>query len=286
MKNILCPVDFNEHSWNAVLYGAELARILNANLILFHSYHYEKINVGDNFTTYTSVIPGFSYNESKDKAEAYLQKLKNDFPELHSRFSYLLKSGFVYDEILSAIKETNASMVVMSTEGAHGFAGVFLGSLTSDLIESVKIPLLAIPAGHPYKPWKYIVYASDLEEEDTSLIEFTIHIAKPHNAHIALLHVADYPDTEKKRELTYQLEHTIYLQQYKNYSLHVIRDTDVVRGVQQYADIADADLIIMAMHKRNFLEKIFTQSYTKELAKHTHIPLLALHKDEIIPFNN
>ena len=38
MKTILLPVDFSPASRNASLYAAELARLLNARLLLFHAY--------------------------------------------------------------------------------------------------------------------------------------------------------------------------------------------------------------------------------------------------------
>ena len=57
----------------------------------------------------------------------------------------LLKSGNVIDGILEAAKETNADLIVMSTDGRNGFLDALRGSHSERVLRHAPCPLLAIP---------------------------------------------------------------------------------------------------------------------------------------------
>lgn len=69
-------------------------------------------------------------------------------PELAGwRWEKLTKSGDVIDVIDRTARETNADLVVMSTEGRNGFLDALRGSQSERVLGKSRCPVLAIPAG-------------------------------------------------------------------------------------------------------------------------------------------
>ena len=71
MKTIVSPTDFSPAATNALHYGLEMAKTINASLLLFHAYQ-----VPVSFTDTPLVL--VSVEELKQSAEAQLEKLKKE----------------------------------------------------------------------------------------------------------------------------------------------------------------------------------------------------------------
>ncbi|MFM9952206.1 MAG: universal stress protein [Saprospiraceae bacterium] len=50
--------------------------------------------------------------------------------------------------------------------------------------------------------------------------------------------------------------------------------------MNQYAEMEKIDLIVMATRHRSFWEQLFHKSQTKQMALHTHLPMLVLHQGD------
>ena len=59
----------------------------------------------------------------------------------------LTKSGEVVDVIDQTARETEADLIVMSTEGRNGFLDALRGSHSERVLRKARCPILAIPAG-------------------------------------------------------------------------------------------------------------------------------------------
>jgi nucleotide-binding universal stress UspA family protein len=49
-------------------------------------------------------------------------------------------------------------------------------------------------------------------------------------------------------------------------------------AVNQFVEDKEIDLIITVPKKHSFLSNIFRSSYTKKLAYHSHVPIIAVHE--------
>lgn len=114
MQTLLVPVDFSPASTNAATYAANLAKVLNAKLILFHAYM---------LPTPVSEVPYVmvTAEEMQKENEELISKLADS---LHLQFGvevqWLVRIGIASDEIKSLIKETDIDLVVMGMKGAGG----------------------------------------------------------------------------------------------------------------------------------------------------------------------
>jgi len=91
---------------------------------------------------------------------------EGDMPDLHYsdmpgwQWEKVIKQGDVVDAICGIAEEIKADLIVMTTEGRHGFLDALRGSHSERVLHKTPCPLLTIPAGG--------FIASVLEEESES----------------------------------------------------------------------------------------------------------------------
>jgi len=67
-------------------------------------------------------------------------------PDQEHRIRRHARKGDVTDEILAAAREVGAELIVMATEGRHGFLDAVRGSTTERVLREAGCPVLAVPA--------------------------------------------------------------------------------------------------------------------------------------------
>lgn len=63
------------------------------------------------------------------------------------RWEYIVRRGDPVEEIVRAAEERAAGLIVMTTEGRHGFLDAFRGSTTERVLQRAACPVLAVPVG-------------------------------------------------------------------------------------------------------------------------------------------
>lgn len=118
LGTVLIPVDRQPHAQVAVQAAVELAELLGRTQVAFTLLH-----VGP----------------------------EHALPHLHTparegwTWRRVARDGRPVDEILSAAEQADADLVVMATEGRHGFLDTLRGSVTERVLHGVRCPLLAVP---------------------------------------------------------------------------------------------------------------------------------------------
>jgi nucleotide-binding universal stress UspA family protein len=119
LRRILVPITAQPEPQLAVDAAARLAHTLGVAVVEFTLVH-----VGDETSVpqiRTPALPGWSWR-------------------------YDVRKGDVAGEILAAIAERSADLVVMTTDGEHGFLDALRGNVTERILNESRCPLLAIPA--------------------------------------------------------------------------------------------------------------------------------------------
>ena len=65
------------------------------------------------------------------------------------------REGNVEEQILQAAEEYNARLIVMSTQGHHGFLDALRGSTTERIVRHAKCPVLAVPVHRSEEPSRH-----------------------------------------------------------------------------------------------------------------------------------
>lgn len=277
MKTILVPTDFSKVSNNAVDYAAEVALLTNAKMILFNTYHIPAMVT----EAAIAVIPDLDELErismlalkdiEKRLALSYGKKLQ---------IECVSKCGFASDEINSYANEVNANMIVMGIHGAGYLAEKIIGSVTTELMQSSKCPVLAINEHVRYKVVKKIALAYDYNVTETDkTLESIKEIARLFKAHVYVLNIEQELQTLAS-SAGQVVSGFIKLQNSLSnidHSFHFVTTEKVVDGINEFVEMTDVDMVIMIPKKHSILKNVFNEPNTKQMAFHSKVPLLALH---------
>lgn len=280
MKNILFPTDFSQNAENALNYAIEIARKVRGNLILFHAYSVQLIDPNMPAEIYLS-----AYQEEEKSAKESLEDLSRRISEMNKdnagnnlfTTDAIVTQGLVVDEVLSVVDDFKIDLVVMGTHGASGITELILGSNAASIIEKSPAPVLAIPQKAVYKDIINLVYAYDDIQSGLPSFQKLLEFANVYGSEITLLHIIESnrntEDLNKK-----EFEKIKESSNYDKIRLELVKEENVLEGINDYINSHDVDVLAMAIRKRSLLDKIFNRSLTKKMAYHTRIPLLALHK--------
>jgi len=142
-KHILVATDFGESSEQAVLLAVDLAQQFGAALTLIHVYE-----VPD-YVYFNGSLPAVTQWIAPIRAaattqlEETLKKVRGRIPAATS----LLRQGRPADEIVKAIGETHADIVVVGTHGRRGLNHVLLGSVAERVVRTAPAPVLTVRKG-------------------------------------------------------------------------------------------------------------------------------------------
>ncbi|MBS1551671.1 MAG: universal stress protein [Bacteroidetes bacterium] len=280
MKNILFPTDFSPNAENALNYAIEIARKVKGNLILFHAYSVQLIDPNMPAEIYLS-----AYQEEEKSAKESLEDLSRRITDMNKDNSgnnlfttdAIVTQGLVVDEVLSVIDDFKIDIVVMGTHGASGITELILGSNAASIIESSPAPVLAIPQNAVYKEMLNLVYAYDDIKSGLPSFHRLIEFANIYGSEITLLHIIESNKNTEEMNKN-EFEKIKGSSNYDKIRLELVKEENVLEGINDYVNSHDVDVLAMAIRKRSLLDKIFNRSLTKKMAYHTKIPLLALHK--------
>lgn len=269
MQTLLVPVDFSPASRNALAYAAELARTLEAKLVLFHAYM---------LPTPVSEVPYImvTADEMQKENEVMIAKDAAFVKEAYGLdCQTVVRLGIASDETKVLQQEIQADLVVMGMKGAGGLEKI-IGSTTTNVIRKLKVPVLIIPHDAAFAAPRSIVYSSDFSySKSFHLFDSLLRIARYfqsviHILHIHLHHTGDHGDREMGKKDIENLFNGI------THDYVDVESVSVTQGVNDYLAKNPAQMLVMVAHKHSFFERIFSKNHTAAMAYETHIPLLVL----------
>lgn len=135
-NRILCPVDFDDNSMQALDTAANLARENNGTVFVLHVVPLIVAPTG--MPVYVDL-----YKDQEETAKTKLLEIA------HKRLSglkyeLLIHTGEPAGTILNAEKRINADVVVMATHGRRGFKRFFLGSIAELVLRESTCPVLTV----------------------------------------------------------------------------------------------------------------------------------------------
>ncbi len=274
MKTILFPTDFSNNADHALNYAIKLCHFLEAELVILHScrmnsFTYQLLNDEQNDLTIV--------DQATKDLQAYCKKHSKEISSL--KVTEVVEYGLAADVIINYAKNNNVFLIVMGTKGARGIEEILIGSNTSAVIQKATRPILAIPVETKIKDIEKIAFATDFRENDIDAIQTLSGIASLFNAEIIMTHITDFlvPINYEKALMDVFEDDIRSKVSYKNISFRVIKGNDQVKALNHFIEENNIDLIAVSTRKKNIITRLFDKSFTKKIAAHTTIPLLAFH---------
>jgi nucleotide-binding universal stress UspA family protein len=268
MKTIIAPVDFSDASTNALSFAAELSKRASAHLIMVNMYEKREDD-----------------EEAKDKLKIVESDLKKAFGSKLACESSAMHGSFV-TELKEIIDRKKPDLIVMGTKGASGLKKILIGSNTVNVIKNTKVPVLVIPEVARFESFdkkgkNRVILATDLDAVDNEeslellkeiallIIEPKVRVlsVRPKNTNIDYL-----KDMERKALLS------VFNPEIESERITVF-SSNVMSGINFYLNKHE-DTGLLAMIARDS-GQLIQKHYTREMASHTHLPLLVLHDARI-----
>jgi nucleotide-binding universal stress UspA family protein len=272
IKHIIVPVDFSENSEKAALYAYALAEKFNATIVLLNAIFIPPASPD---------APAYILQEeaevlrtaNSDKLKAMAEKYATQFSSVKSK-THISISTVAY-ACKEAAENHTGSMIIMGTQGASGIKKVLLGSNTADVAENAQVPVLAIPSSANAVLPLRIMIASDYFDQDIAVAEEIIDFAKKFDAIVYFVHITEGDDFEK--EILEMFEKKIREKNnYQGLHFDLANGVNILEGIESYAQKNNIDLVVSIKRKRNFFEKFFSKSITRQMLFHTNIPVFSI----------
>ncbi|HTW88175.1 MAG TPA: universal stress protein [Candidatus Binataceae bacterium] len=136
-KTILCPIDLGPNTDATLETAQRLAEESGAKLILFHVVPLPVEMVGQPLL----VEPlSFAQDEARTRIELLAKRLG-----LKVAYEVVVVIGDPAREIVRAVGEHEADLVVMATHGRTGLSHLFLGSVAARVVRDSSVPVLTVP---------------------------------------------------------------------------------------------------------------------------------------------
>ena len=167
----------------------------------------------------------------------------------------------------------------MGITGATRLAQIFIGSNTLSMVNKNVCPVMIVPPDAEFTGIKNVAFTSDFKDVENTTPAAALHavldIFKPfvHVVNVDSEHYVEVSE-EYKRERA-KLENI--LQGYET-EYYFIRQFDFIEAINQFVMDYKIDMIFTVPKKHSFLGGLFKSSYTKKLAYHSHVPLVAVHE--------
>lgn len=277
MKKILCLTDFSDNAYNAILYANELAKQFSSTLILMHTYELDIDTKDNNFTLPTLI--SHSDTESRNILSKICMDLKREDKYGKTSYEYIIREGGISKNLNKIIVEQKIDLVIFSVEGSLNKEDNFYGNIVSELVQSTKCPVMAIPTGVKYKKIENCIYAFDIENEDT-FEEDIITISKLLDTHITIL---SYIKTEDEKEIEKIYTKFNLLKQEADFSkiqLEIKSTENTFTALKEFCEDRKAELLVLENHKRMLHKRLTEKSFTKEFIFIANIPVLIIRSKE------
>lgn len=288
-KKILIPVDFSDYSIKACELGLNYAYKTGAEVMIMHAY----------FSPYfPSAIPmgdtlAYQVNE-EDSVQHVLKRVQIDmenictlinrkmasgeFPKV--KYDFVLREGLPEEEILAYSKEYRPSLIVMGTRGKSQKDMDLIGSVTGEVIEINKVPVLAIPENVPFSSLdeaKNIAFATSFNQRDLVAFDKFMELIKGYDMHIHLFNISTSKDQWNEIRLTGVREY--FKKQYPDADIThtVLDDGDLLLAIEKFVRDKQIDVIALSTYRRSILARMFNPSIARKMLFHTDTPLLVMH---------
>lgn len=144
-NKILCPTDLSKASLQSIARGAQLARLVDAELVL--------LNVRPEFMSKEEMVMSrVSVYGLQEKAKNLALAAKEIMTEELRRagggeikYELLLREGEPHEEILETAEELGCDLIIITTSGRNHLIEHIKGSDAEQMLSRTHVPMLILP---------------------------------------------------------------------------------------------------------------------------------------------
>lgn len=267
MNTLIVPTDFSPAAEKAVAYAAQLAKQIEASVVLLHVY-----SLPVPMTDYPVIM--VTADDVKKIAESGLAKALEEATKNFAGVVFETESrlGDVMTEIEACCKERDPFALVAGMEETKGFDRFLFGDTALSLIKNCSYPVIVVPETSTTTALKNIMLATDLLNAADLPTTTVKAIASVLGATLHIVHVEAGKGTDSPEDLMAAFADT-------NTSYHPIQDDDVTEGLKQYVLQNSIDLVLLLPHKHNLYERLFFKDHAEGILHTMPVPVMSLRNE-------
>ncbi len=287
-KQILIPVDFSDYSIKACEMGINYAHRMGGKVMLLHAYFSpyfpSAIPVGDTFAYQINEEESIQHIISRVNKDmenlCSLIKRKMSSGELPAvEFEHSIREGLPEEEIIAFCKEFRPMLIIMGTRGKNQKEMDLIGSVTGEIIEANKVPVLTIPENVPYNDLQHVqtyAFATSFNQRDLVTFDKFIELINGYQSTIQIFNISTSKDEWNEIRLSGICDY--FKKQYPeaNITFTVLDDGDLLLAIEKFVRDKKVEMIAVSSQRRNILARLFNPSIARKMLFHTDTPLLVL----------
>lgn len=287
----LVPIDFSEHSDTACFTAFRLAHVHNAELVLLHSFldpiYSKRSQLNDALTFDNDQNHDDATNREIASAEEKMRELEarivqkikaGEIPP--AKFSHRITEGIPEDTINQYARTHSPHLIVMGTRGAGQKAQDLIGSVTAEVLDTCRYPIMTIPDTSKSKTGmrlQNVMFFSNFDQQDILAVDSLLRLLPVSPLDICLVKI---PTKKFSGDPSQPLQR---LKEYcdKHYSDHTFH-TDTINIDTAETDFGrimadnDIDLIVVPNKKKNVFARFFNPGLAHRLLFRSDIPMLVV----------
>jgi nucleotide-binding universal stress UspA family protein len=270
MKRILIPTDFTKYADEAIEVGAQIAKKHDYEIVLIHMLELPG-QMNDAIKGETSIPEVMLF---KRKAEEMLRSIKNRPYLAGINITEVVRLDGAYNGINNYIKQNSIDLIVMGSHGTSGIDEIFIGSNTEKVVRLSEIPVLVIKSKNENFNVKNIVFASDFSKEIKKPFAKVLEFAKLFESKLSLVMICtpnSFKSTMSARNIITEFVADFDMPEY---TFETYNESNIEKGIINYSNEKEADLIAFCTHGRTALNHFFTGSISEDLVNHAKKPVL------------
>ena len=270
MKKILIPTDFSDHAEYALKVAAQIARENDGEIILLHML--ELPHQGSD-----AVGSGKELPEIMLFKNAAIRKLEDLMDEDYLdglKVSEVVQFDLAFEGVLKVSKKNDVDLIVMGSHGASGYKEMFIGSNAEKVVRNSEVPVLIIKKELDTFKVDDFVFASDFSDEIKKPFEKVVEFANKFDSTLHLVMI-NTPNNFKSTDASQAiLDKFVAGFKINKFNTHIYNDSNVEKGILNFANSINADLIGMSTHGRKGLSHFFNGSISEDLVNHASRPVV------------
>lgn len=300
IKSILCPIDFSDFSRHAFDRAVAIARGTGASVSTVHVVPFRPATFSPDLGV--RGVDAFMLTDAeRSRVTADLERFLTpaavgDVPVTCD----VLEARSVHVEIVAQADRLRADLIVMGTHGRSGWQRLLMGSVTEKVLRTARPPVLTVGGSEDGAPasdfsFKRILCAIDFSKCSLAALRYAASLAEPAGASLTALYVSEWapmgfdpligPPTDLAglrlaaeslgRE---RLSEVIAGSGCKNVE-QIVASGKPHHEILRVAAERGADLIVLGMHGRNPLHKMFFGSTAEPVVRRSHCPVLTVRSE-------
>ncbi len=262
--HVVVPLDGSHYAEQALPMAETIARAYNARLTL---------------------VSALAENRS------YVEAIADRLRRTGLRMDAIAGDGSVTEMVHRLTLETDADLVITSTQGGSGAWHWLSGGVAPRLVSTIDQPVLVVQSENGAQPQlRRLLVSLDGSETAERVLPYARALAAAFKAEILLLSVPEVPPAEEfgaapDRVIKMRDEAEAKLWRYLNDVAAFIRNdcfsvrtmvsgSSPVRTIVELGKTESADLIIMSTRGRGGLERLLMGSAAERVVEQTHLPVL------------